>query len=132
MTSVSMRAVGSLALAAALGGAARRRGADRRHPGLGRLVVGQRLAELRRRSRRASSTAAGIKPDTVFAQSNAAVIQQLAAGSINVSTNSGLVDPIRAIEKGAPVAIVRVEVQAPPYSLLAKPAIKSMRTSRAR
>ena len=40
----------------------------------------------------------------MFAQSNAAVIQQVAAGSANVSTNSGLVDPIRAIEKGAPLA----------------------------
>jgi NitT/TauT family transport system substrate-binding protein len=71
--------------------------------------------------------AAGIKPDTVFAQSNAGVIQQVAAGSINVSTNSGLVDPIRAIQKGAPLAIVRIEVQVPPYSLLAKPAIKTMK-----
>jgi ABC-type nitrate/sulfonate/bicarbonate transport system substrate-binding protein len=71
-------------------------------------------------------TAAGIKPDVVFAQSNANVIQQVAAGSANVSTNSGLVDPIRAIQKGAPIAIVRVEVQAPPYSLLAKPAIKNI------
>src|SRR4029079_13567126 len=70
---------------------------------------------------------AGIKPDTVFAQSNAGVIQQVAAGSINVSTNSGLVDPIRAIQKGAPLAIVRIEVQVPPYSLLAKPAIKSLK-----
>ena len=70
---------------------------------------------------------AGIKPDTVFAQSNAGVIQQVAAGSINVSTNSGLVDPIRAIQKGAPLAIVRIEVQVPPYSLLAKPGIKSMK-----
>lgn len=72
-------------------------------------------------------SAAGIKPDTVFAQSNAAVIQQVAAGSIHVSTNSGLVDPIRAIQKGAPLAIVRIEVQVPPYSLLAKPGIKSMK-----
>jgi ABC-type nitrate/sulfonate/bicarbonate transport system substrate-binding protein len=71
--------------------------------------------------------AAGIKPDTVFAQSNAAVIQQVAAGSIHVSTNSGLVDPIRAIQKGAPLAIVRIEVQVPPYSLLAKPGIKSLK-----
>ena len=70
--------------------------------------------------------AAGITPDIVFAQSNAAVIQQVAAGSANVSTNSGLVDPIRAIEKGAPLALIRLEVQAPPYSLLAKPAIKSI------
>jgi ABC-type nitrate/sulfonate/bicarbonate transport system substrate-binding protein len=71
--------------------------------------------------------AEGIKPDTVFAQSNAAVIQQVAAGSINVSTNSGLVDPIRAIEKGAPLAIIRIEVQKPPYTLLGKPAIKSVK-----
>ena len=70
--------------------------------------------------------AEGLKPDPVFAQSNAGVIQQLAAGSINFSTNSGLVDPIRAIEKGAPLALIRVEVQKPPYSLLAKPGIKSM------
>ena len=71
--------------------------------------------------------AEGIKPDTVYAQSNANVIQQVAAGSINVSTNSGLVDPIRAIEKGAPLAIVRIEVQKPPYTLLAKPNIKSVK-----
>jgi NitT/TauT family transport system substrate-binding protein len=70
--------------------------------------------------------AAGIHHDVVFAQSNAAVIQQVTAGSAQVSTNSGLVDPIRAIEKGAPLAIVRLEVQAPPYSLLAKPTIKSI------
>src|ERR1051325_10421508 len=62
----------------------------------------------------------GIKPDIVFAQSNAQVIQQVAAGSANVSTNSGMVDPIRAIEKGAPLAILRIEVQAPPYALLAR------------
>jgi ABC-type nitrate/sulfonate/bicarbonate transport system substrate-binding protein len=70
--------------------------------------------------------AEGLIPDIVFAQSNAAVIQQLAAGSVNVSTNSGLVDPIRAIEKGAPLALLRVEMQAPPYSLLAKSGIKSI------
>src|SRR5215207_3340020 len=72
-------------------------------------------------------SAAGIKPDTVFAQSNAGVIQQVAAGSIHVSTNSGLVDPIRAIQKGAPIAIIRIEVQVPPYSLLAKSNIKSLK-----
>jgi len=71
--------------------------------------------------------AANIAPDVVYAQSNAAVIQQVAAGSANVSTNSGLVDPIRAIEKGAPLALIRIEVQVPPYSLLAKPGIKSMK-----
>src|SRR3569833_3881519 len=52
--------------------------------------------------------AAGIHHDVVFAQSNAAVIQQVTAGSAQVSTNSGLVDPNRAFEKGAPLAIVRL------------------------
>jgi NitT/TauT family transport system substrate-binding protein len=70
--------------------------------------------------------AEGIIVDLVFAQSNASVIQQLAANSINVSVGSGLVDPIRAVEKGAPVALIRIETQKPPYALLAKPAIKSM------
>ena len=85
------------------------------------------------RSKRASSPPPASSPTSCFAQSNAAVIQQLAAGSLNVSTNSGLVDPIRAIEKGAPLAIVRVEMQAPPYSLLAKPAHQEHRpNSRAR
>src|SRR5215470_8734639 len=70
--------------------------------------------------------AADIKVDLVFAQSNATVIQQLAAGSINISVGSGLVDPIRAVEKGAPIALVRIETQKPPYALLAKPAIKSI------
>lgn len=70
--------------------------------------------------------ARGITPDIVFAQANANVIQQVTAGSAQVSTNSGLVDPVRAIQKGAPLALIRLEVQAPPYSLLAKPAIKTI------
>jgi NitT/TauT family transport system substrate-binding protein len=70
--------------------------------------------------------AAGINVDLVFAQSNASVIQQLAANSINASVGSGLVDPIRAVEKGAPVALIRIETQKPPYALLAKPALKSI------
>jgi NitT/TauT family transport system substrate-binding protein len=69
--------------------------------------------------------AAGIKTDLVFAQSNASVIQQLAAGSYNVAPSAGIVDPIRAIDKGAPVSIVRIVIQAPPYALLAKPDVKS-------
>src|SRR6516165_3560802 len=70
--------------------------------------------------------AAGIKIDLVFAQSNASVIQQLAANSINISVSGGLVDPIRAIDRGAPIALVRIETEKPPYALLAKPAIKTI------
>jgi NitT/TauT family transport system substrate-binding protein len=70
---------------------------------------------------------AGIKIDLVFSQSNSATIQQVVINAINVSIGSGLVDPIRAIEKGAPIAIVRIEVQRPPYALLGRPAIKEMK-----
>ena len=71
--------------------------------------------------------AVDLKLDLAFSQSNASVIQQLAAGSYQIAPTAGLVDPIRAIEKGAPVSIVRILIQAPPYALLAKPAIKSIR-----
>jgi len=71
--------------------------------------------------------AEGLSVDTVFAQSNAAVVQQLAAGSTNVATSAGLVDPIRAIEKGAPLGIVRIEIQAPPYALLARREIREVK-----
>jgi NitT/TauT family transport system substrate-binding protein len=69
---------------------------------------------------------AGIKIDLFFAQSNASVIQQLAAGSYSIAPSAGIVDPIRAIDKGAPVALVRIVIQAPPYALLAKPDIKTI------
>ncbi len=64
-----------------------------------------------------------IKIDLVFAQSNASVIQQLAAGSYNIAPSAGMVDPIRAVSKGAPVALIRIVIKAPPYALLAKPTI---------
>lgn len=71
-----------------------------------------------------------LKVDYVFAQSNAGVNQQLAAGSIDFAINTGLVDPIRAVEKGAGVAIVRIEIQGPPYILNARSSIKSMKELR--
>ncbi len=71
--------------------------------------------------------AVGIKIDLVFSQGNTGTIQQLVVEAVNVSIGSGLVDPIRAIDKGAPLAIVRIEAQRPPYALLGKPSIKSMK-----
>ena len=70
--------------------------------------------------------------DLVYMQSSAAMIQQLTAGSLDVTISTGLVDPIRAIDKGAPIAIVRFETRSPPYALVAKPAIKTLPTSRAK
>ena len=65
--------------------------------------------------------------DMIYPPSSAAVIQQLSAGSINMTVGVGLVDPIRAIDKGAPIGIVRVIIQAAPYVLVAKPAIKTIK-----
>src|SRR5262249_39983651 len=69
--------------------------------------------------------AADIKPDLVFIQSSANLVQQLTAGSLDIALSTGLADPIRAIDKGSPIAISRFEIQAPPYSLMAKPTIKT-------
>jgi NitT/TauT family transport system substrate-binding protein len=68
-----------------------------------------------------------LKVDVVYVQSSAQLVQQITAGSLDICMSTGLVDPIRAIGMGAPIAIARVEVQAPPYALLAKPAIKSLK-----
>jgi ABC-type nitrate/sulfonate/bicarbonate transport system substrate-binding protein len=67
-----------------------------------------------------------VKVDLVYVPSSAQVIQQLTSGSLDVTMSTGLVDPIRAIDKGSPLAIVRLETQSPPYALVAKPAIKSL------
>ena len=44
-----------------------------------------------------------------------------------MSFSTGLVDPIRAAEQGAGLAIARFEIQAPPYALIAKSSIKSLK-----
>ena len=72
-------------------------------------------------------TAENLKLDVVYIQSSASVIQQLSAGSLDMSMSTGIVDPIRAIDQGAAIALTRFEVQAPPYALLAKSSIKSLK-----
>jgi ABC-type nitrate/sulfonate/bicarbonate transport system substrate-binding protein len=69
----------------------------------------------------------GLAVDIVHVQSSAALVQQLAAGSLDLSMSSGMVDIIRAIDKGAPLALIRFEAQSPPYALVAKAAIKDMK-----
>ena len=70
--------------------------------------------------------AENVKIDLIYVQASAAVIQQLAAGSLNMTMSTGLVDPIRATDQGAAIAIARFEVQAPPYVMMAKAGIKSL------
>ena len=77
--------------------------------------------------------AENLKVDIVYVQSSAKSVQQLAAGSLDITMSTGLVDPIRAIDQGAAIAIVRFEAQAPALCAgrQAEPS-RSWRTSRAR
>src|SRR3954449_9191938 len=71
--------------------------------------------------------AEGISIDRVAAPSSAAVVLQATAGALDMTVQGAFVDVIRAIDKGAPLAIIRIVLQTPPYELLAKPAIKSIK-----
>src|SRR5580700_1930153 len=62
-----------------------------------------------------------IKLATVFTLSSNALVQQLTAGALDAALSTGIVDPIYAIDKGAPIAVLRLEMVSPPYALLAKP-----------
>jgi ABC-type nitrate/sulfonate/bicarbonate transport system substrate-binding protein len=71
--------------------------------------------------------AAGIDLATVFTLSSNALVQQLAAGGLDAALSTGIVDPVYAIDKGAPIAVIRLEMVSPPYALMAKPAVTSIK-----
>jgi NitT/TauT family transport system substrate-binding protein len=68
-----------------------------------------------------------LKVDLVYVQSSAALVQQITAGSLGIGIQTGLADPLRAVGMGASISIVRIDVQAPPYDLVAKPGIGSLK-----
>src|SRR6266851_5407484 len=61
-----------------------------------------------------------------FAQSGAAVTQQLTAASLDVALSVGITDPIRAIDKGASLALIRVVGNAAPYVLIGRSGLKTI------
>jgi ABC-type nitrate/sulfonate/bicarbonate transport system substrate-binding protein len=71
--------------------------------------------------------AEGLQADILYVQSSSALVQQLTAGSLGVSVSTGLADPLHAIAMGAPISIVRLELQAPPFDLVGKPDIKTIK-----
>ena len=73
-----------------------------------------------------STRSPGLDLELNFGQSGAAVTQQLTGGSLDVALSVGITDPIRAIEKGAPLALVRIVGNAAPYVLIGKPGLKSI------
>src|SRR6185503_16729381 len=70
--------------------------------------------------------AEGLDLELNFAQSGAAVTQQLTGGSLDVALSVGITDPIHAIDKGAPLALIRIIGNVPPYVLMGKPGLKSI------
>jgi ABC-type nitrate/sulfonate/bicarbonate transport system substrate-binding protein len=63
-------------------------------------------------------TAANLAPDVIYVPTPSGLMQQLAAGSLD-TTEIGIVEPIHAIARGAPVAILRVMGAVPPYEMVA-------------
>jgi ABC-type nitrate/sulfonate/bicarbonate transport system substrate-binding protein len=70
---------------------------------------------------------AGITLDLIYVPTASGLVQQLSAGSLDIVADVGVVEPIHAVEKGAPVALLRIIGQVSPYEMLAKPGISSIK-----
>ncbi len=69
---------------------------------------------------------AGIALDVIYVPTAPGLVQQLAAGSLDV-VDIGAVEPIHAVARGAAVAILRISGAVSPYEILAKSDIKSLK-----
>ena len=69
---------------------------------------------------------AGIKLDIIYVPSPAGLVQQLAAGSLDIC-DIGAVEPIHAVARGAPVSILRISEAVSPYDIVAKSTIKTIK-----
>lgn len=69
---------------------------------------------------------AGIKLDIIYVPSPAGLVQQLAAGSLDMC-DIGAVEPIHGAARGAPVAILRISEAVSPYDIVGKSTISSLK-----
>lgn len=67
-----------------------------------------------------------IRHDIVFVPTAPGLVQQLTAGSIDMVALNGLAEPLHAVEKGAPVAIMRIMGQTTNYVMIGGKSIKSI------
>jgi NitT/TauT family transport system substrate-binding protein len=72
----------------------------------------------------------GITLDISYTPTASGLVQQLAGGSLALVADVGVVEPIHAVAKGAPVAMIRIVGQSSPYQLEAKPAIATVKDLR--
>ena len=68
-----------------------------------------------------------ISLDVIYVPTASGLVQQLAAGSLDIVGDVGVVEPIHAVEKGAPVALLRIIGQVSAYEMLAKASISSVK-----
>jgi NitT/TauT family transport system substrate-binding protein len=69
----------------------------------------------------------GITLDVIYVPTASGLVQQLSAGSLDVVADVGVVEPIHAVEKGAPVGLIRIIGQVSAYEMVAKPTIASIK-----
>jgi NitT/TauT family transport system substrate-binding protein len=73
---------------------------------------------------------AGINLDVIYVPTASGLVQQLSAGSLDVVADVGVVEPIHAVEKGAPVGLLRIIGRISAYEMVAKPGIASIKDLR--
>ena len=91
-----------------------------------RLAARRRCGRSTSRRKKASSPPQDLDVEINFAQSGAAVTQQLTAGAFDVVLSVGINDPIHAVDKGAALAMIRIIGDAAPYALIGKPGLKTI------
>jgi NitT/TauT family transport system substrate-binding protein len=70
---------------------------------------------------------AGINLDIIYVPTASGLVQQLSAGSLDMVADVGVVEPIHAVEKGAPVGLLRIVGQVSAYEMMAKPTIATVK-----
>jgi len=70
---------------------------------------------------------AGINLDIIYVPTASGLVQQLSAGSLDIVADVGVVEPIHAVEKGAPVGLLRIVGQVSAYEMVAKPTITTVK-----
>jgi NitT/TauT family transport system substrate-binding protein len=68
---------------------------------------------------------AGVTLDVIYVPTAPGLVQQLAAGSLDIC-DIGVVEPIHAVARGAAVGILRISGAVSPYEVLSKPDIKTL------
>jgi ABC-type nitrate/sulfonate/bicarbonate transport system substrate-binding protein len=74
---------------------------------------------------------AGVTLDVIYVPTASGLVQQLAAGSLDI-VDIGIVEPIHAVARGAAVAILRITGGVSAYEVLAKPEIKTIKDLKGR